>query len=126
MHAALKAYSATARTGLAGRALEAAVLNRCAAELQRAAAQTPATGPDLFEALERNRKAWSLFADEARDPETHLPSDIRRNLLVTAAFVFQRTIEICETPGAPDLAERIGPLVACNRHLAAGLEGRPA
>ena len=40
---------------------------------------------------------WRIFAAEARDEDSLLPPEIRRNLLVTAAFVFARTAEICET-----------------------------
>lgn len=126
MHSALRAYAATARTGLAGRALEAAVLTRCANDMQRASAALPDAWPDLLDALERNRKAWKLFASEARDPETELPADIRRNLLVTAAFVFGRTAEICDLKEGAPVQALVEPLAACNRQLAAGLEGRPA
>jgi flagellar biosynthesis regulator FlaF len=124
MNPALQAYSATARTGLAGRALEAAVLQRCATDLQRAAAQLPSSTLDLFDALERNRKAWRLFVAEARDPDTHLPDSVRRNVLVMGAFVFKRTIEICDAPEATNIADLVNPMIDLNRQLAAGLEGR--
>jgi len=126
MNAALQAYAATARTGLTGRALEAAVLTRCATELQRAAQATD--GPDarfaLIQALERNRQAWRIFAAQARDADSPLPAGIRRNLLVTATFVFARTAEICDTTDGSSVAPLVRPLVDCNRLLAAGLEGR--
>ena len=130
MNAALQAYAATARTGLTGRALEAAVLTRCATDLQRASASLSADDPDahfaLIQALERNRQAWRIFAMQARDDDSPLPAEIRRNLLVTATFVFARTADICETTDLSTLGPLVRPLVECNRLLAAGLEGRQA
>ncbi len=126
MNAALQAYARTALTGLSGRALEAAVLARCATDLQRAAEGLPDTHFELIEALERNRKVWRLFAAEARDPDTHLPADVRGNLIVTASFVFARTADVCELRDTERLAVMVSPLVEYNRHLVAGLEGRAA
>lgn len=129
MNAAAQAYATTARTGLTGRALEAAVLTRCATDLQRASAHL-ADGAEaplaLYQALERNRQAWRIFTAEARDEESLLPPEIRRNLLVTAAFVFARTAEICEATDHGALAALVRPLIEYNRLLAAGLEGRRA
>ena len=125
MNTALQAYARTARTGLSGRALEAAVLSRCASDLQRAAGALPESHPALVEALERNRQAWWIFAAQARDDGSPLPLEVRRNLLVTAAFVFARTADICAVTEFDRLGELVHPLVECNRQLAAGLEGRP-
>ncbi|MFO1148468.1 MAG: flagellar biosynthesis regulator FlaF [Alsobacter sp.] len=124
MNSAIRAYSATAQTGLSGRYLEAAVLSRCANDLQRAVASLPQGHVGLIEALERNRKAWRLIAMEAGAEDTHLPPEIGRNMLKIAIFVFARTAEICETNDVSLLPGLVEPLVTFNRHLAAGLEAR--
>jgi flagellar protein FlaF len=120
MHTAHHAYANVARSGLAGRALEAAVLSRCAADLQRAMALLPDGFGLLVEALERNRRCWELLAAQAREPDCPLPDDVRRNTLVMAAFIFSRTAELCEAPSASGMQA----LVDINRTLSEGLEGR--
>jgi flagellar protein FlaF len=120
MSHAARAYAQNATAGLSGRALEAAVLNRCATELHRAAAALPDDTAPLIEALERNRRAWRLFVDEIRDEECPLPAELRRSLLGMAGFVFSRTVDLTETPDPA----RVAPLVEINRALAAGLEAR--
>ena len=121
MQHGLHAYAATARSGLTGRQLEAAVLKHCAIELQRALT-LGRDDPDAFTAaLEHNRRAWSLLSEEVRDESSLLPNDMRRAMLRTAAAVFLRTEELAR--GADPAGAEL--LIAVNRHLAAGLEGNP-
>jgi flagellar protein FlaF len=126
MHAALKAYASTARTGLDSRSLEAAVLTRCAIDLQRASAALPQDRDALLDALERNRKLWQILFYELSEPDSPLPPEIRRNLLIMAAFTFKRTMEICDAGEAAPLQKLLQPLIDINRELAAGLERRAA
>lgn len=121
---AYQAYARTAKTGLTGRRLLAAALAQCANDLQRALDQGPAaleTGA-LVEALEQNRRAWSVIADEVADPECTMPEEFRQSLARLAAFTFRTTFEICEAPG-PD---RLKPLLEMNRTLVAGFESAAA
>lgn len=123
MHA-YQAYARMAKTGLTGRRLLAAALAQCATDLQRALDQGPAsleTGA-LMQALEQNRRAWSIIADDLVDPECTLPEEFRRSLARLAIFTFRTTFEICEAP-AP---ERLKPLVEMNRTLVAGFESAAA
>jgi flagellar biosynthesis activator protein FlaF len=121
MQHGLLAYAATARSGLTGRQLEAAVLKHCALQLQRALTFGQEAPESFIAALERNRKAWSILSEELRDEGNLLPTDLRSALLRTAVAVFKRTEELANG------ADRSGAelLIAINRHLAAGLEGDP-
>lgn len=121
---AYQAYARTAKSGLSGRRLLAAALSQCATDLQRALDLGPAaveTGA-LVEALERNRRAWSIIAEELSDPESTLPEEFRKPLARLAAHTFRETFEICGAPGV----ERLQPLIDMNRTLAAGFEGAAA
>jgi flagellar protein FlaF len=118
MNVAASAYASTARAGLTGRALEAAVFNRCATELHRAAAMLPGDSAPLVAALERNRRAWRIILDEILDPENPLPDELRELLRQTAGFVFARTAQLA---GAP-VPAGVAALVTIDRQLASWLE----
>jgi flagellar protein FlaF len=119
MQNGVHAYAAAARSGLSGRTLEATVLKRCALDLQRTSANAGEDPGAFMAALERNRRAWSIFAEEIRDDSSTLPQAMRANMLRMAVFVFRRTAELADG-AAPKGADM---LIALNRSLAAGLEG---
>jgi flagellar protein FlaF len=121
MNHAAQAYASTARTGLSGRALEAAVLTRCATDLQRSFSFLPDDPEPFIAALERNRRAWSVITDDVIWSQPPLPPDVGRNIRLMAAFIFTRTAELAE---APDPA-RATILLEHNRTLAEGLDARP-
>jgi flagellar biosynthesis regulator FlaF len=114
---AYQAYARTAKTGLTGRPLLAAILQQCAIDLQRAADAGP-QGDGFVDALERNRRAWSVIAEEISDPESPLEQEVRQSLGRIATFMFRETFQICEEPDAG----RLAPLAQVNRTLATSFD----
>ena len=92
MHHAAQAYARTARSALSGRELEAAVLQRCANDLQRALQSLPDDPQPLLEALNRNSRLWGEFGDYLRYPDTEerLSPEFKDTLLAIARGVFAR------------------------------------
>jgi flagellar protein FlaF len=88
---------------LAGRELEAAVLNK-AAEL-------------LDNALKYNQTLWSVFQAELMDEANPLPVELRRNILSLSTFVDRRTFEVLAYPEPT----KLDILIKINRSLADGL-----
>jgi flagellar biosynthesis activator protein FlaF len=122
MSYAAQAYGRNSKAGLTGRALEAAVLIECAADLQRAC-DTIATDPAALDgALAKNRKVWSILAADATAPDNPLPQEIKRNMAAMAVFIFNRSLDLILKP----TPEGVAPLIEINRNLAAGLRGVPA
>jgi flagellar biosynthesis activator protein FlaF len=125
MHNAAQAYARTAHSALAGRELEAAVLQRCANDLQRALQSLPDDPQPLLEALNKNLRLWGEFGDYLRYPDTEerVTPEFKNSLLSIARGVFARQHRIAaacaaQQPVDPGLVE---PLITVNRSLAQGL-----
>ncbi len=115
MDLAANAYARTARTGLSGRQLEAAVLAQCAAEIRGLTALASPQLPAIVEALDRNRRLWAVFVAAANHADSGLPQAEKDSLLDLARFVFDRTWELL---GAWDSRKAMA-LVEINKRLAA-------
>ncbi len=128
MTTASHAYARTARAGLTGRALEAAVLTRCADKIAQALNLADGAGDPLAltAALDVNRQAWAIFAKALRNDATDLPPDLRASVEVSIGLVFKLTIEILASLDAGIDAARARTLITVNREFAAGLRGEKA
>lgn len=115
----LGAYEEVAVATLSGRELEATILNKASAQLQRIKDSWGAHDfeAELDQALKYNQQIWSFFQAELSSDENPLPVDIKKNLLTLSVFVDKRTFEIMAYP-AP---EKLDILININRNLAAGL-----
>lgn len=122
MNNAAQAYASTAKTAKVDqRELEANLFMRAAAKLQ--AARERFSEDDLREeALEYNKRIWSVFLPSIVDVSNPLPIELKSNLASLGIFVFRRMDEIYESP-AP---ERMDVLVSINTDIAAGLRGQAA
>jgi len=120
MHQAAQAYSQTAQATINPRELEASLLVKAAAKIQKVKDQWPSTSTDLYEALYFNRKLWTILVTSATKEENPLPQQIKQNIANLAMFVFDRTVEIQIHPEADSL----DILVTINREIAAGLQAR--
>lgn len=122
MNNAAQAYASTAKTAKVDqRELEANLFMRAAAKLQ--AARERFSEDELREeALEYNKRIWSVFLPSIVDASNPLPIEIKSNLASLGIFVFRRMDEIYESP-AP---ERLDVLVSINTDIAAGLRGQAA
>ncbi|KAF0102438.1 MAG: flagellar protein FlaF [bacterium] len=104
---------------LAGRELEAAVLNKAATLLEEVVGkwQEDADHALLDNALKYNQTLWSVFQAELLNGDNPLPMALRENILTLSSFVDRRSFEVQAYP-AP---EKLDILIRINRSLAEGL-----
>lgn len=104
---------------LAGRELEAAVLNKAATLLEDVMGhwQEDADHEQLDSALKYNQTLWSVFQAELMDDANPLPTSLRENILSLSSFVDRRTFEVMAYPEPA----KIDILIKINRSLADGL-----
>lgn len=115
MSTAASLYARTATSAMSPRELEASALLKAAARLQAAVdGDGPAT---IQDALDHNRRLWTIFAASVTDPASKLPDDVRARILALADFVFNRSLLAQGKAETVDLTV----LVRINRELAAGL-----
>jgi flagellar protein FlaF len=119
MQHAAKAYGAVAKQTANPRELEADLLLSAAARLQAIRDGWDGTRPDLPDALNYNRKLWSIFLTSATNAENPLPASLRQNIANLGIFVFNHTLAVLANPKP----ETLGSLISINRELAAGLRG---
>ena len=114
------AYARTQADGLTGRALEAAVLDRCAHEMTILMQKEPASAQEFHASLGRNRELWSLFVAGVADPACSLPEDLKTNIGQLAIFMEAQMRKAVATQDV----QALEPIIYINRHLAAGLRGK--
>ena len=122
-HSSSSAHTAYARHqahALTGRALEAAIFDKCAADMHALVRKGSATPKDLFQAGERNREFWALCLASCADPDSPLPHALRVNMGQLAVFV---EAQMRKAIAEQDVAA-LEPIIYINRHLAAGLRGQ--
>lgn len=104
---------------LAGRELEAAVLNKAATLLEDVVGHwTEDAGHELLDnALKYNQTLWSVFQAELMDGDNPLPPELRQNILSLSTFVDRRTFEVMAYPEPT----KLDILIKINRSLADGL-----
>jgi flagellar biosynthesis activator protein FlaF len=124
MQNAASAYARVSQTALSPREAEAAVLMKAARLLQTAREEWDAAGEargnGFAEALGFNRKVWTLLSTAATEAGSNLPESVRRSMGHLGAFVLTQTIALL---AAPD-PQKVDPLIAINRQVAAGLRGQ--
>lgn len=111
------AYRAVAQRTASPRDLEASLLSRSAANLQRIREDWSLAETELRPALRYNRRLWSVFLNAATNPESPLPVAIRQNIASLGLFVLKHTMKVEVRPEPP----RLDVLININREIAAGL-----
>ena len=117
MKTAAQAYGNVATQTSNPRELEANLLLDAASRLQAAKEQE---GEGLLNALNHNRKLWTLLLSAVTSEDNPLDAAIRQNLANLGLFVCKQTLNAQINPDPAKLA----PLININRQLAAGLLGR--
>jgi flagellar protein FlaF len=114
---AAQAYQQVAKRTGSPRDLEANLLSRSAANLQRIRENWDGHSTELHAALRFNRKLWNVFLSSAVREDNPLPTGIRQNVANLGLFVLSHTLrtEANPHPGKLDV------LININRELAAGL-----
>jgi flagellar protein FlaF len=114
---AAQAYQQVAQRTSNPRDLEATLLSRSAAELQRIRENWENANGELAAALRYNRRLWNVFLNSATNADNPLPQAIRQNVANLGIFVMKHTIK---TEAKPE-AGKLDVLIRINRELAAGL-----
>ena len=72
---------------------------------------------ELSEALDKNRRLWTIIASAMQDEDCPQPPEIRQNILNLSVFIFKRTMDIISDPKP----ESLNILIDINMNLAKGL-----
>lgn len=110
-------YTETEVSGLDQVELESRALIKTASSLNLIKENWEQHQGDLTEALEKNRKLWTVIASAMSDDSSPQPADMKKNILTLAMFVFKRTMEIMVNPSP----ESLGILISINMNIARGL-----
>jgi flagellar biosynthesis activator protein FlaF len=120
MNYASKAYAKVAKETAPPRELEATLLLKAAAQLQKAHDSWRDNSGDLQAALMYNRRLWTVFLNAVTSHENRLPQQIRENIVKLGAFVMGETFALMTNPQPRHLKS----IIKINRGLAAGLRGK--
>lgn len=120
-HQGALAYRKVTQQTANPRDLEANLLIRCAARLQRIRETWPENFDDLEAALTENRKIWSIFLQSVTKDDHPLPAPIRQNIANLGIFVMGQTYEMM----AAAQPAKLDALININRQIAAGLRASP-
>lgn len=120
-HQAATAYQQTTKQTAAPRDLEANLLSRSAAQLQRVRDSWDLTRNELSDVLHYNRKLWGVFLTTVTKEDNPLPQPIKQNVANLGLFVMNHTIEVIASPSP----QKLDVLININREIAAGLRSRP-
>lgn len=110
-------YTETEVSGLDQIELESRALIKTASSLNLIKENWEQNQGNLTEALEKNRKLWTVIASAMSDDSSPQPADMKKNILTLAMFVFKRTMEIMVNPSP----EGLGILISINMNIARGL-----
>lgn len=115
----LGGYAQNEAAGLNEAELEARALIKAAGALNNVKEHWQGANDELTQALERNRRLWSILASAMREDDCPQPNEVKQNILNLASFIFKRTLEILAQP-AP---EKLDILININMNIARGLSG---
>ena len=103
------------------KSLEVRALLRTASHLNQIKENWDERKGELDEALEKNRRLWSIFAGAALDGSSPQGVDIKNNIKLLAALIFKKTISLMVNPVQTELQE----LIDINLNIAEGLKKNP-
>jgi flagellar protein FlaF len=119
MSTGAKAYYNVATKTMSARELEASLLLKAAGKFQSVKDDWDNRKAELDEALNYNRRLWTILLSSVTDPASPLPQDIRDNVANIGVFILKRTLDVMIEPSP----EKLNALISLNRNLAAGLHG---
>ncbi len=112
-------YAQNEVSGLTQAELESRALIRTASSLNQIKENWEERKSELDEALEKNRKLWAIIASAMKEDDCPQPSEVRKNILSLAMFVFQRTVDTIANPEP----QKLNVLISINMNIAKGLAG---
>lgn len=110
-------YQTAETSGRPQNELEARALVKTAARLNDVKENWEEKSKELTNALDINRKLWTIFVSDVCEESNPLPLEIKQNIVNLAHFIFQHTFSIMAKP-AP---EPLGILIDINMNIARGL-----
>ena len=113
----VKQYSAASVKSLDQPSLESRALIRTASALNAVKENWETRRDELSEALEKNRKLWTIIASAMQDKDCPQPKEVRTNIINLALFVFKKTLAIIAEPKP----ESLDILININMNIAKGL-----
>jgi flagellar protein FlaF len=115
---AASAYQQTGQRTTNPRDLEANLLSRSASNLQRMRDDWDSIPRlELANALQFNRRLWTVFMTSVTREDSPLPIDVRQNVANLGIFVMKQSLSLQADP----VASKLDVLININRQLAAGL-----
>jgi flagellar biosynthesis activator protein FlaF len=121
MQYAAQAYAKVATETASPRALEASLLLKAAAKLQSVHDAWDGKKPRTLEdAVQYNRRLWTVLLDSVTQDDNKLPQPVRDNLTRLGVYVMAETFSLMTKPKPNHLKK----IIKVNRSLAAGLRGR--
>lgn len=120
MSSAHSAYARQQAHALTGRALEAAIFDRCVADMHGLVKKGSASSAEILKSLERNREFWAMCLASASDPASPLPNELRVNIGQLAVFMEAQMRKAILDQDVSALE----PIIYINRNMAAGLRGK--
>lgn len=115
------AYQQTTNQTASPRDLEAQLLSKSAANIQRIRDNWDEAQDQLLDALDYNRKLWAVLIDTVTKDDNPLPKEIRQNVANLGIFVLGQTVELQASPQV----EKLDVLININREISAGLRNTP-
>ncbi len=116
-NSAALAYQQVGKQTVSPRVLEANLLSRSAAQLQRIRDDWENSEAALGAALHFNRRLWNVFVGSMTSDDCPLPRPVRENVANLGIFVMKHTIRVQANPEP----RKLDVLININRELAAGL-----
>ena len=116
----LGSYAQTEVAGMSEAELESRALIKTASALNKVKENWPEDKEELQQALDKNRRLWSVLAAAMREEDCPQPAEVKQNILNLASFIFQRTLDVSAHP-AP---EKLDILININMNIARGLSGK--
>ena len=110
-------YSTAEASALPQNELEARALVRTASRLNAIKEHWPVSTEELNEALDLNRKLWTILVTGATEESNPLPLEIKQNIFNLAHFIFKQTFAVMAKPSAQSLEI----LININMNIARGL-----
>ena len=113
----LKQYSNNEMNSLNQVELETRALIKAASVLNAIKENWDSRITELDDALERNRKLWTIIVSAMQEDSCPQPKEVRANIISLGLFIFKRTMDIMVEPKP----ESLNVLIDINMNIAKGL-----
>ena len=116
----LAGYAQNEVAGMNEAELESRALIKTASALNKVKENWHESKDELNQALDKNRRLWSVLASAMKEEDCPQPPEVKQNILNLASFIFKRTMEVIAHPSP----EKLDILININMNIARGLSGK--